>query len=138
MKLADLKSNKQAWGMAGSVVLVAVGLLIAQFLIVKTAHWFKQTRERRITRAIDSVSPDRLIARCGTPAEDVTTDLYPIIRRSMRYKSSGQRTIVFTFTRTADEPQNWVLLSMNASAGGASFETPEAKISALPCLDSTK
>ena len=138
MKLADLKPDKQAWVMAGSVVLVAVGLLFAQFVIVKGSQWYKQTRERRITKATDSVTPDRLIARCGTPAEDVTTDLYPIIRRTMRYKASGQRTFVFTFTRTADEPQNWVLLSMNDSVGRASYETPEAKISALPCLDSTK
>src|SRR5260370_4027354 len=138
MKLTDIKSNKQASVMAGGVVLVVVGLLIAQFVIVKGSQWYKQTRERRITRVTDNVSPDRLIARCGTPAEDVTTDLYPIIRRTMRYKASGQRTFVFTFTRTADEPQNWVLLSMNDSVGRASYETPEAKISALPCLDSTK
>ena len=138
MKLTDIKPNKQAWVMAGSVVLVVVGLLFAQFVIVKGSQWFKQARERRITKATDSVTPDRLIARCGTAADDVTTDLYPIIRRTMRYKASGGRTIAFTFTRTADEPQNWVLLTMIDSAGGASYETPEAKISALPCLDSTK
>jgi len=56
----------------------------------------------------------------------------------MRYKISGQRTALFTFTRTADEPQNWVLLSMQDSLGDVSYETPEAKISALPCLDSTR
>jgi hypothetical protein len=138
MKLADIKPNQQSWIMAGSVVLVVVGLLFAQFLIVKTAQWFKQTRERRITKATDSVTPDRLIARCGPSAEDVTTDVYPVVKRTMRYKSSGQQTIVFTFTRTADEPQNWVLLSMRDSVGDVSYETPEAKISALPCLDSTK
>ncbi len=138
MKLTDIKSNKQASVMAGGVVLVVVGLLIAQFLVVKGSQWYKQTRERRITKATDSVTPDRLIARCGAPADDVTTDLYPIIRRTMRYKASGQRTFVFTFTRTADEPQNWVLLTMKDSVGGASFETPEAKTSALSCLDSTK
>lgn len=138
MNLADAKSNKQAWIMAGSVVLVIVGLLFAQFLVVKTAQWFKQSRERRITKASDSVTPDRLITRCGTPAEDLTTDVYPVVKRTMSYKSSGQRMFVFTFTRTADEPQNWVLLSMKDSVGDASYETPESKISALPCLDSTK
>jgi hypothetical protein len=138
MKLAETKPNKQAWGMAGSVVLVVVGLLFAQFFIVKGVQWFKQTRERRITKASDSVTPDRLTARCGRPVEDVTTDLYPIIRRTMRYKASGEKAIVFTFTRTADEPQNWVLLSMKDTVGGASYETAEAQISALSCLDSTK
>src|SRR2546421_5791380 len=135
MKLTDIK---QSWIMAGSVVLVVVGLLFAQFVIVKAAGWFKQTRERRITKATDTVMPDRLISRCGTPVEDLTTDLYPVVRRTMRYKISGQRTVLFTFTRTADEPQNWVLLSMKDSVGDVSYETPEAKISALPCLDSSK
>src|SRR5712692_2801161 len=131
MKLTDIKTNRQSWIMAGSVVLVVAGLLLGQFLVVKTAQWFKQARERRITKATDSVTPDRLIARCGTPAEEVTTDVYPIVKRTMRYKSRGQRTVLFTFTRTADEPQNWVLLSMKDSAGNPSYETPEAKISAL-------
>jgi hypothetical protein len=138
MTLADAKSNKQAWFMTGSVVLVIAGLLIGQFLIVKAAQWYKQSRERRITKASDSVMPDRLIARCGTPAEDTTTDVYPVVKRTVSYKSSGERTIVFTFTRTADEPQNWVLLSMKDSAGGTSYDTPEARMAVLPCLDSSK
>jgi hypothetical protein len=135
MKLTDIK---QSWMMAGGVVLVVVGLLLAQFAIVKAAQWFKEAREHRITKATDSVTPDRLIARCGTPLEDTTTDVFPVVRRTIRYKTSGQQSAIFTFTRTADEPQNWVLLSMQDSAGVASYETPEAKISALSCLDSTK
>jgi hypothetical protein len=135
MKLTGIK---QSWIMAGGVVLVVVGLLLAQFLVVKTAQWFKQTREHRITKATDTVTPDHLIARCGMPIEDTTTDVYPVVRRTMRYKTSGQQSAVFTFTRTADEPQNWVLLSMRDSSGVAVYETPEAKISALSCLDSTK
>src|SRR5260370_385323 len=96
MKLAETKPNKQAWGMAGSVVLVVVGLLFAQFFIVKGARWFKQTRERRITKASDSVTPDRLTARCVKPAQDVTTDLYPILIRTMLYECSfmaGERIV---------------------------------------------
>jgi len=135
MKLRDIK---QSWIMAGSVVLVVAGLLFAQFVIVKAAGWFKQTRERRITKATDTVMPDHLIARCGTPLEDVTTDLYPVVRRTIRYKTNAQQSVVFTFTRTSDEPQNWVLLSMKDSVGDVSYETPEAKITAFPCLDSTK
>ena len=135
MKLTGIK---QSWIMAGGVVLVVVGLLVVQFAIVKTARWFKEAREHRITKATDTVTPDRLIARCGTPVEDTTADVYPVVKRTMRYKTSGQQSAVFTFTRTADEPQNWVLLSMKDSAGVAAYETPEAKISALSCLDSTK
>ena len=135
MKLTGIK---QSWIMAGGVVLVVAGLLLAQFIIVKTAQWFKETREHRMTKATDTVTPDRLIARCGKPVEDTTTDVYPVVRRTMRYKTSEEQTAIFTFTRTADEPQNWVLLSMQDSAGVAAYDTPEAKISALSCLDSTK
>jgi len=138
MNLLYAKSNKQAWYMASSVVLVIGGLLLAQFLIVKAAQWFKETRERRITKASDSVTPDRLITRCGAAAEDITADVYPVVKRTMSYKASGQRTLVFTFTRTADEPQNWVLLSVRDSVGNAPYDTPEARISALSCLDSSK
>ena len=138
MELADAKSNKQARYMAGSVVLVIAGLLLAQFLIVKAARWFQQSRERRITKASDSVTPDRLIARCGAPAEDQTADIYPIVKRTINYKAGGQKMYVFTFTRTADEPQNWVLLSMRDSVGNVSYDTPEARVAALSCLDSSK
>jgi hypothetical protein len=138
MKLTDIKTNRQSWIMAGTVVLVVGGLLLGQFLIMKTAQRFKEARVRRIQEATDSLTPDRLIARCGPSAEDETTDVFPVVRRTMRYKASGQRTMVLTFTRSADEPQNWVLLTIKDSVGGASYETPEAKISARPCLDSTK
>jgi hypothetical protein len=138
MPLSDAKSDKQAWFMAGSVVLVVAGFVFAQFLIVKASQWYKQSRERRITKASDSVTPERLIARCGTPAEDTSTDVYPVVKRTVSYKPSGERMIVFTFTRTADEPQNWVLLSMRDAAGGASYDTPEARMAVLPCLDSSK
>jgi hypothetical protein len=135
MKLTDIK---QSWIMVGAVVVVVAGLLGAQFFIVKASQWYKDSRDHRITKASDSVTPNRLIARCGAALEDTTTDLYPVVRRTMRYKLSGQRTALFTFTRTADEPEGWVLLSMKDSIGDVSYETPEAMISAMSCLDSTK
>ncbi len=135
MKLTDIK---QSWIMVGAAVVVVAGLLGAQFFIVKASQWYKDSRDHRITTASDSVTPNRLIARCGAALEDTTTDLYPVVRRTMRYKLSGQRTALFTFTRTADEPEGWVLLSMKDSVGDVSYETPEAMISAMSCLDSTK
>jgi hypothetical protein len=137
-KLTEIKLTKKIVLIAVRVLLVIVALVVALFLVSKTAGWIKEARERRITKATDNVTPDRLIARCGPPTEDVTTNVFPVVRRTMRYSTADQRTVIFTFTRSADEVQNWVFLSMKDSAGGASYETPEAKISALPCLDSTK
>ena len=137
-KLADIKLTKEMAPIAVRALLAIVALVAALFLVIKAVGWIEASRERRITKATDAVTPDRLIARCGVPTEDVSTDVFPVVRRTMRYKAGGQRIIVFTFTRSADEVQNWVFLSMKDSAGGASYETPEAEVFAFPCLDSTK
>jgi hypothetical protein len=137
-KLTDIKLTKEIVLIAVRALLAVVVLVSLSFLVIKAAGWIKQARERRITKATDNVTPDRLIARCGPPTDDVTTNVFPVVRRTMRYSTAGQRTVIFTFTRSADEVQNWVFLSMKDSVGGASYETPEAKIFALPCLDSTK
>jgi hypothetical protein len=137
-KLTEIKLTKEIVLIAVRVLVAIAALVVALFLVNKAAGWIKEARERRITKATDNVTPDRLIARCGPPTEDVTTNVFPVVRRTMRYSAADQRSIIFTFTRSADEVQNWVFLSMKDSAGGASYETPEAKIAALPCLDSTK
>jgi hypothetical protein len=138
IKLPEIKLTKEMAPIAARALLAVAALVAALFLVIKAVGWIEASRERRITRATDAVTPDRLIARCGVPTEDVSTDVFPVVRRTMRYKAGGQKTFIFTFTRSADEPQNWVFLSMKDSVGGASYETPEAKIFALPCLDSTK
>jgi hypothetical protein len=138
IKLPEIKLTKEMAPIAARALLAIAALVAALFLVIKAVGWIEASRERRITRATDAVTPDRLIARCGVPTEDVSTDVFPVVRRTMRYKAGGQRTIIFTFTRSADEVQNWVFLSMKDSAGGASYETPEAEVFAFPCLDSTK
>src|SRR5260370_22133782 len=135
-KLTEIKLTKEIVAIAVRVLLAIAALVVALFLVIKAAGWIEQRRERRITKATDAVTPDRLIARSGPPAEEVTTHVFPVVRRTMRYKASGHRTFIFTFTRSADEPQNWVFLSMKDSAGGASYHTPLAKIFAPPRLDS--
>jgi hypothetical protein len=137
-KLSEIKLTKEIVDIAVRVLLGIVALVAAVFLVIQAAGWIERTRERRITKATDAVTPDRLIARCGPPTGEVTTDVFPVVRRTMRYKAGGQRTVIFTFTRSADEPQNWVFLSMKDPAADTPYETPEARIFALPCLDSTK
>jgi hypothetical protein len=46
--------------------------------------------------------------------------------------------LVISFSRTAEEKSDWVFLSMQNENGTATYDTPEAKIAALPCLDSNK
>ncbi len=120
---------------------IAAGILagvLVVILIVKLVGWAKVARENRQWIAVNNLTPDRLIARCGQPLEDKTENLSLIIRRDLSYKARGKTTVVFAFSRTADEPNNWVFMSMKDPQGVIAFDTPISKISALPCLDSRK
>jgi hypothetical protein len=114
------------------------GLMAAVALVERVSEWARNARVRRHELAVASVTPDRLIARCGQPAEDVTKEVYPILIHTMSYQPIGNERFVLVFSRTAEEKSDWVFLSMKDQSGTRSFETPDAKIAALPCLDSTR
>ena len=133
--LTFLKRTKRIWLIAAGTIFGLMALVTAQ---KRYAEWAKTTREKRHEVAAATVTPDRLIARCGQPAEDVTKDLYPLIMRTMSYTSPTNETIVLAFSRTAEEKSDWVFLSMKNQAGATNYDSPETKIAALPCLDSTK
>ncbi|HVS74580.1 MAG TPA: hypothetical protein VHE23_04080 [Candidatus Acidoferrales bacterium] len=126
--------TKRALPIAG----VFLVLLFAGLAIQKGAAWLKQRRENRQYLAVSNLTPDRLIARCGQPAEDATHDMYPMISREMRYSSPGGRNVVLAFSRTAEEGSGWVFLSIKDAQNDLAYDTPSAQIAALPCLDSTK
>src|ERR1700730_15362933 len=107
-------------------------------VLIAAPGWFKQRRENRQFIAANNLTPERLIARCGQPISYATKNLYPIIARDMNYKTDGGATIVFKFSKTAEESSEWVFMSMQDSSGIANYESPEAKIAALSCLDSRK
>lgn len=120
---------------------IAAGILagvLAVVLLVKLIGWAKVARENRQWIAVNNLTPDRLVARCGQPVEDKTENLSLIFRRDLSYKSRDEKTFVFAFTSRADEPNNWVFMSMTDPQGAMTYDTPVAKISALPCLDSRK
>lgn len=121
-------------------VLIAVGfvaaLVIVRALIVLPG-WLKERRENRQFIAVNNLTPERLLARCGQPVADQTKNLFPIVARDISYKPSDE-TLVFKFSKTAEQSSDWVFMAMQDSHGNANYETPESKISALPCLDSRK
>ncbi|HYL84310.1 MAG TPA: hypothetical protein VE263_08755 [Candidatus Angelobacter sp.] len=132
--LEFLNRTKHIW-------LIAIGVIFGLMLFVtmskRMAERAKAAREERHEVAANSVTPDRLIARCGQPAEDVTKNLYPMMSRTISYASPLNGTVVFSFSRTAEENSEWLFLTMKDQTG-KSFDTPETKIAALPCLDSKK
>jgi hypothetical protein len=130
-----LKRTRRIWLMVAGAVF---GLMVMVILVKDTIQWATERRERRQEQAIASVTPDRLIARCGQPAQDMTKEVYPILMRTMSYQPRGSEKLVVAFSRTAEEKSDWVFLSMKDEIETMTYDTPEAKIAALPCLDSKK
>jgi hypothetical protein len=124
-----LKMTPQAWLIAATLFVGLVTLLI----FTRPTGKNKATGERREERTVASLTPESLVAKCGQPTEDATKDLYPMIKRTMSYKSSGKWILTFEFSRTAEEKSEWVFLSMS-DENGATYGTPETQIAAMPCL----
>lgn len=124
-----LKITQQTWLIAATVLLGLVTLLI----LSRATGRNKAAKELPVERTVESLTPERLIASCGQPAEDATKDLYPMIKRTMSYKSSGKAALTLEFSRTAEEKSEWVFLSMS-DENGATYSTPDTQIAAMPCL----
>lgn len=121
--------------------LMAIGVIaaiVAGSYLMQVPEWMKRRREERQWTAVNDLTPDHLVARCGQPLADDTKDLYPIVVRDMRYLASGGQTVVFKFSRTSEQGSDWVLMSMRNAASGSEYQTPMARIMALECLDSKK
>jgi hypothetical protein len=132
--LGFLKQTKQIWLMVGGAIFV---LIVLVTLGGRLLNWASKVKERRSEQAVASVTPERLLARCGQPVEDDTKEVYPILMRTMTYQISRKEAYVFEFSRTAEEKSDWVFLSMK-DASGKSYDTPEEKVAAMSCLDSRK
>lgn len=132
---AFLKRTWKVWLITVSAIL---GLVLVVTLLQRLTEMARNTQERHYEQAIASVTPERLIARCGQPGEDVTKEVFPVVMRTIRYQPRGSETLVFTFSRTAEQRSDWVFLSMKDENGSRTFDTPDSKIAALPCLDSRK
>ena len=128
-----LKITQQTWLIAATLFIGLVTLLI----FGRATGRNKATGEKREERTVESLTPESLVAKCGQPAEDTTKDLYPMIKRTIGYKSSEKGTLALEFSRTAEEKSEWVFLSMS-DENGAVYGTPETQIGAMPCLNSRK
>jgi len=130
---SKLKITQQSGLIAATLLLGLVTLLIFGRATGKN----KATGEVREERTVESLTPEALISRCGPPAGDVTNDLYPMIKRTMSYESSGKGRLVLEFSRTAEENSDWVFLSMS-DGNGTAYGTSETQIAAMSCLQSRK
>lgn len=133
--LEYLKGTRNVWlSLAGAVIV----FMLAVSVVKGMAERSRIATEKRHEEAAATVTPDNLITRCGPAAEDVTKEMYPMVMRTMSYQARGNEKAVFEFSRTAEEKSVWVFLSMKDESGAKSYDSPEAKIAALPCLDLKK
>jgi hypothetical protein len=123
----------QRTGLIAATLLLGLGMLL---IFGRATGRNKAAGEFHQERTVESLTPESLVAMCGQPAADATKDLYPMIKRTMSYESSG-KTMVLEFSRTAEENSDWVFLSMS-DGNGANYGTPETQIAAMQCLKSRK
>jgi hypothetical protein len=129
------KRTKRVWLMTAGII---IGVAALVNLTARAAEWAKNSRERRQLHAIATLTPEHLLARCGAPAEDSSREVYPVVMRTLSYQPRGGEKLMISFSRTAEEKSDWVFLSLQNENGAAIDDTPEARIAALPCLDSKK
>jgi hypothetical protein len=130
-----LKRTKRVWLIVAGAIF---GMMVVVTVVTRMSERARNAREKPQEHAVLEVMPENLIARCGPPAEDATKEMYPVVLRTMSYQRGENEKIVFEFSRTAEAKSDWVFLSMKDQSGTRRFETPEAKIAALPCLNSMK
>jgi hypothetical protein len=130
-----LRRTWHLWLIAAGTIF---GLMTAVTVQKHMAESARIARDKQHEEPASTVTPDQLTARCGQPIEDLTKEMYPIVTRTMTYRGSENEKIVLAFSKTAEEKSDWVFLSMKEERGTRNFDTPEAKIAALPCLDEKK
>jgi hypothetical protein len=133
--LEFLKSTKRVWLSAAAAI---IGLLLVVTLAKSLFKSASASREARQQREVGMLTAEGLLRRCGQPTEDVTKEMYPIVMRTISYQRGEKEKYVFEFSRTAEEKSDWVFLSMKDPSGAKKFDTPEEKIAAMSCLDSSK
>ncbi len=138
-QLADFVAFlKRTWRIWAIAIGMFVGLILIVALFQKLTEMAKIAQQKRFDKAIASMTPEHLIARCGKPAEDLTKEVFPVVLRTIRYDRGSSEKLLFAFSRTAEQQSDWVFLTMKDENGTRNFDTPESKILAFSCLDSTK
>jgi hypothetical protein len=115
-------------------LVVATVLVGTTILLIFSFMPRRTVQSKPAESTLESMTPELVTSRCGPPAEDVTKDLYPMISRTMSYKSTGLGSVVLEFSRTSEENSQWLFLSMKDGNGAIKYETPEMQVAALPCL----
>jgi hypothetical protein len=122
-----------------AVLIVAV--LVAASIEYNIPYWlYEVVKQGPAERAIYALTPDLVIAHCGTPISD-NTETHPaahntvMVFREMDYRGgTGTVTLAFAHTDQGTQQGRWVLNAMHDSVGHFRYDTGKSKLAALPCL----
>jgi len=112
----------------------AVFGLIALFVSVEqTVAWYRDVRERRHELAVDTVTPERLIARCGAAEQDVSS----LSRPPAHYELSRPRQ-PHIGPRLQQDRRGKKRLGIFVHEGRKRIQLRHTRRENRPCHDSTK
>jgi hypothetical protein len=78
--LEYLKRTRRVWLILASAT---IGFMAVVTVVKGVSERARIAREKRHEEAAATVTPENMIARCGSPAEDVTKQMHPVLTRTM-------------------------------------------------------
>jgi hypothetical protein len=135
-----MRSMVRRYTPAVLAVLIAA-VLVAVSIEYNIPYWlYEVVRQGPTERAIYTLTPDLVIARCGTPISDNTTthsgaQNTVMVLREMDYHG-GTGTVTLSLVRTDEGTTQgrWVLNAMHDPVNHARYGSGKSKFAALPCL----
>jgi hypothetical protein len=116
-------------------------ILIVLLLHLQIPNWlFEIIRQGPAERRVYALTPDLVIAKCGTPLRDATetythSSNVAMLFRRMDYKGGSDKVeLNFSGSEMNSTPGRWVLSSMIDLATHSRYTTGKSKLAALPCL----
>ena len=118
-----------------------VGIIVAILIEYNIPNWLYQVvRQGPTEQAIYALTPDLVIAHCGTPiSHNTTTHPGPqstvLVFGEMNYHN-GTGTVALAFARTDDGTNQgrWVLNAMIDPVNHIRYRSAKSKLAALPWL----
>jgi hypothetical protein len=134
--------NHRAAAIAFTIVTVLlVAAIVARLNEHNIPYWlYEVVKQGPAERAIYALTPDLVIAHCGTALSDNTQsnpgaqNTVMVFREMTYHGGTGTVTLAFVRTDVGTTQGRWVLNAMNDSVSHLRYGAAKSKLVALPCL----
>jgi hypothetical protein len=122
---------------------IALGVflgIVAVLVLVSVPGWIEQSNKNHARIVSGTMTPEKLIARCGQPIKDNTVSLYGTISiRDMQYQASHKNIAILSFTGEHANDSHLTAFHLGADIGNNALlpeeNDPQEQLIALPCMD---